>query len=82
MQSGFPCREQPHGCRNRVSVQGEPCFQCQLPDGFATRAAFIAWLERRLASIEEQLSAASLDELRSRRAALAAVLNAQRRLRR
>jgi hypothetical protein len=77
MQNGFPCREQPHGCDNRVPVQGELCFQCQLPDGFATRAAFIAWLEARLESINQQLAVQA-----ERRAALAAVLNAQRRLRR
>ena len=77
MQSGFPCREQPHGCLNRGPIQGERCFQGQLPDGFATHAAFISWLEARLEGINQQLEGQA-----ARRAALAAVLNAQRRLRR
>jgi hypothetical protein len=82
MSNSFPCRERPHGCPNRVTERGEACFQCQLPDGFRSRAAFIAWLEARLQAVEEQLAAANLEELRVRRAALCALLNAQRRLRR
>ncbi len=81
-QRPYPCRERPRGWRNIVYVEGDVCTWCTVPDGFVSRMQFIAWLEGRIQGIDEQLATRSAwtDELRARRAQLAAYLNAQRRL--